>query len=94
MKGRKQHHVAKIVSVRVKETGRVIRMELTTDAVFVAKAFMDLPKNKRDEFRRKIEIEAMPYMSRVPDEQLAHLAAPKRTVAATPKKRTRVPGTQ
>lgn len=75
-------------------------VEFTKDALLVAKAFMDLPRNMRDEFKRKIETAALEHSSAVADENLTHLAAPrprKRTAVkagAPGGKRRHVPGTQ
>lgn len=51
-------------------------MEMTSDAIYVARAFMALPENKRDDFKRWIETVALEYRTPVPDHQLEHLRAP------------------
>lgn len=61
-------------------------VEFTKQALQVAKAFMDLPRNRRDDYQRAIETEALNSSSVVPDRQLGHLAAPK--------EKKRVKGTQ
>jgi transcriptional regulator with XRE-family HTH domain len=53
-------------------------MELSRDAILVARAFMELPGNKRAEFKRKIETAALEYATAKPDGELEHLAAPKK----------------
>lgn len=69
------HKQAAVVSIRVKETGEVVKMELTKQALEVAKAFMDLSKGARDKFHRAIEVERIKHLEEVPDEKLAHLSA-------------------
>lgn len=81
---------ARIVDVRVKGTERRLKMELTQDAIDVAKAFMDLPARDRVRFQRAIMVAALPYSRDVPDERLQHLAAP----GGTAKKRKLPKGTQ
>lgn len=67
-------------------TMEVEGVELTKQALNVAKAFMDLPRNRRDEYQRAIEAEALGHSSVVPDSKLRHLAATGR--------KKRVTGTQ
>lgn len=81
---------AQVVDVKVKGSERRIKMELTQDAIDVAKAFMDLPARERLRFQRAIMVAALPYSRDVPDEQLSHLAAPKEA----PAKRKLPKGTQ
>lgn len=57
-------------------TTEVDGVELTKQAIQVAKAFMDLPRNRRDDYQQQIETEALKSSSRTPDEKLRHLAAP------------------
>lgn len=67
---------AKLIDVKVVGTKRRIKMELTQEAIEVAKAFMDLPARERMRFQRAILVAALPHQRDVPDEELQHLAAP------------------
>ena len=39
------------------------RMEYAKESLAVARAFMALPRNERDEFKRKIEVAALRWMA-------------------------------
>jgi hypothetical protein len=56
--------------------GEIDGMEFTKQAIEVAKAFMDLPRRRRDEIHRQVTTEALLEVSHVPDSKLGHLAAP------------------
>lgn len=67
-------------------TMEVDGVELTKQALQVARALMKLPENRRDDYQQEIETEALKYSSRIRDAQLEHLAAPsgkKKRVAGT-----------
>jgi hypothetical protein len=81
---------AAVVDVKIKDTTRILRMELTQDAIDVAKAFMDLPARERMRFQRAILVAALPHTRDIPDEALGSLAAP---TAKTQKKKL-LKGTQ
>jgi hypothetical protein len=78
----------------------VAGMELTRDAIALVRAWMALPENEREDFKRKIETASLRYRARVPDERLSHLAAPNSATArkqaerAKPRTKKRTPGTQ
>lgn len=71
----------------IETTVEVEGVELTKQALNVARALMKLPENRRDDYQQEIESEALRYSSRVKDQKLGHLAAP------TARKK-RVSGTQ
>ena len=92
-------HKAKLVAVKIKGTGRVETVELTTEALQLAKLFMDLDADDRREVLAKAGALDARRRSvkgpRVPDEKLRHLAAPGTpTAQATAAKRKRAPSTQ
>lgn len=62
----------------LERTTEVEGVELTKAAIEVAKAFMALPENMRDDYKRKIETEALKHRSRILDADLGHLAAPQK----------------
>ena len=51
-------------------------VELTKDAIRVARAFMDLPRRRRDAILRAIETEALGETTAVADARVEHLRAP------------------
>lgn len=59
----------------IETTTEVDGVELTRAAIEVAKAWMDLPRNERDEFKRKIETAALRHSAAIPDNELEHLSA-------------------
>lgn len=70
----------------IETTTEVDGVELTRAAIEVAKAWMDLPRNERDEFKRKIETAALRHSAAIPDNELEHLSAagkPKRIAPNT-----------
>jgi lambda repressor-like predicted transcriptional regulator len=69
-------------------------VELTKEAIQLAKAWMDLPRNVRDEYKRKIETEALRHTSVVLDRQLDQLAAPGTAPHARARKKKTTTGTQ
>lgn len=62
-----------------------IPMELKRELRELFTAYMALPENERDDFKRQIEISSMRYRRRTRDEALAHLAAPKERPAESVK---------
>jgi hypothetical protein len=69
----------KKIKVKIRETGRMVDVEITTEALRVAKLFMDLDVDDRKEVVAKVEAleikrKALRGRDKVPDEQLHHLA--------------------
>jgi transcriptional regulator with XRE-family HTH domain len=58
-------------------------MELTRDAILVARAFMELPGNLRAEFKRRIETAALEYSTAKPDGELGHLSVKRKKERGT-----------
>lgn len=89
--GQNVTHAGTPFDIAIKVNG----MELTQEALEVAKAFMELPGNERERFKRDIQVAALRYQRHVPDEKLAHLAAPDSpTAKRLGTKRKVSPGTQ
>lgn len=75
------HTASSVQSTRVtvpavEPATQIDNVEYTQAALQLARAWMDLPRNERDIFKRAIETAALRYMSSIPDDQLEHLAAP------------------
>lgn len=72
--------LSRTVHVKIKETGERITVELTTDALKLAKLFMDMAVEDRKEILRQVETKEIKRKIQggayVPDEKLGHLAAP------------------
>lgn len=58
------------VGVQTSLTVEIAAVELPRDAIEVARAWMVLPENERNDFRRKIEMAALRYRDNVPDARL------------------------
>lgn len=70
------HEQARELRITLIGTGETIKMEITKQALEVAKAFMDLPVNERNKIERKVMTLRLQYLEEVPDDKLGHLAAP------------------
>ena len=73
--------VARTVAVKIKETGKVVKVELTTEVLRVAKALMDMDADDRLEVVAKVEAleiqrRALKGRHRGPDRELDHMARP------------------
>jgi hypothetical protein len=80
------------VRPKIELTTEIEGVELTRAAIDVAKAFMKLPEDLREDYKRKIETEALRYAAKKPDSELRHLAAPKPEVALPAKGIGRIRG--
>jgi len=67
-------------------------VEYTRAALDVARAFMALPENERDEFKRHIETAALRYRSRVSDQQMEGWRAPRSTDGKSKRRPRKDPG--
>ena len=73
------HLPAEITNVTVAETGEQRNMELTRDALQVAQAFMALPANERESFKREIEQAASRYATNEVDRRRGKMRMVKNT---------------
>jgi hypothetical protein len=83
---------APMVDVQPATKTEVLEVELPRDAIDLARSWMVLPENERNEFRRKIETAALRYRDHVSDTRMQ--AWGKTTAAAGPKKPPKGGGTQ
>lgn len=54
----------------------IATMEMRRNAAELVRAWMALPENERDDFKRQIEVASLRYRRKVPDRKVEHLAAP------------------
>jgi transcriptional regulator with XRE-family HTH domain len=59
-----------LVQVDVAAKTEVIEVELPREAIDLARSWLVLPENERNEFRRKIETAALRYRDHVPDARM------------------------